>query len=263
MTQTPVGTHEHSDNEAFIIVKAAPRPSQAHGVTVCSAAIDRNGNWVRLYPISFAHLKPEQRFRRWDRISYRSRRPRTMSDGRQESRRVDAESIEIIGRLREDDRHRFVERSVVTSLKNERTAGRSLAPLKPEVLEFWYERQTDEEAAETQATRKALIAQGDLFARTEPLSVNGIPFKFMYRYRDADGIHTGTCQDWETEATFQRRRSEFGSERQALDWMVHKFGIELPKGGLAFAMGTHRYRHDQWLINGIVQYRTQAQGSFL
>lgn len=45
------------------------------------------------------------------------------------------------------------------------------------------------------------------------------PYSFVYRYRDDDGPHDGTCQDWETEATFFQRLKEMGSEQEALDRM--------------------------------------------
>ncbi len=96
-----------------------------------------------------------------------------------------------------------------------------------------------------------------MFQLSENVASEASPFSFKYTYRDDDGIHTGTCQDWETEATFLRRRAEFQSETQALDWMQNKFGVELPARGIVLAMGTHKRRLDQWLINGIVQVASE------
>jgi hypothetical protein len=41
--------------------------------------------------------------------------------------------------------------------------------------------------------------------------------------------------------------------------MAAKFGDEYPKRGMALAMGTHRYRPDQWLINGVIRLKDEAQ----
>lgn len=254
----PSGTLEHIDGEAFVVVKAAPRVSQQYGATVCCAAIDRNGAWVRLYPVSFRYLDARQKFSRWDRIRYRWRMPRAAADRRSESRRVDDRSIEIVGSLPIPERGPLVHRTAVTSLKAEFQAGRSLALLKVEVIDFRIERRSDDEVGRELANRKAIREQGDMFQLSEGITLEASPFSFKYTYRDDDGVHTGTCQDWETEATFLRRRTEFQSESQALEWMQHKFGTELPERGMVLAMGTHKRRPEQWLINGIVQVKKQT-----
>lgn len=263
MALKPEGSLEHVDDEAFIIVKAAPRASQAHGETVCIAAIDHNGCWVRLYPVSFRDLADAQKFGRWDRISYRWRKPTATTDKRTESRRVDQGSIVIKGKLREHDRHAFLNRAAVTSLKAEREQGRSLAVLNCEVLGFWHERQSAEEMERQRSVYDGMRQQDDFFTQTDLIPREACPYVFKYRYRDDDGVHVGTCQDWETEATFLRRRSEMFSESKALEWMVDKFGVQFPREGMALAMGTHRYRSDQWLINGVLRVNKTPQMALL
>ena len=213
----PSGTLEHTDDEAFVIVKAAPRVSPRYGATVCCAAIDRNGSWVRLYPVSFRYLEERQKFGRWDRIRYRWRSPRAAADLRSESRRVDDRSIEILGSLPVSERGPLIHRTAVTSLKAESLAGRSLALLKMEVLEFRIERRSAGDVDREIANRKSIREQGDMFQLSESIAADASPFSFKYVYRDDDDVHTGTCQDWETEATFLRRRAEFQSEQRALD----------------------------------------------
>jgi hypothetical protein len=263
MARDPEGSIDHVDDEAFIIVKASPRASRTYGETVCIAAIDHNGCWVRLYPVSFRDLADAQKFGRWDRISYRWRKPTASADRRSESRRVDQGSIVITGKLRDRDRHSFLNRASVTSLKAEREKGRSLAVLDCEVLEFYHERQTAEAMEEQRAVYEQMRQQQDFFSQGNLIPREACPFVFKYRYRDADGEHIGTCQDWETEATFLRRRSEVLSEVRALEWMVEKFGVEFPRNGMALAMGTHRYRADQWLINGVLRVNKTSQMAFL
>ncbi|MCK8786937.1 hypothetical protein M0638_21420 [Roseomonas sp. NAR14] len=256
-----MNSSEHADDEAFIIVKAAPRVSTTYGETVCIAAIDHSGLWVRLYPVSFRQLSDAQKFGRWDRIRYRWRKPKLSSDKRIESRRVDQNSIEIVGKLRDRDRHSFLNRAAVTFLRAEAEAGRSLAVLKCEIIDFRSERQTKEEMARQAQIYQQMRSQQDLFAVQNLLPKEVCPYIFKYRYRDADGEHEGTCQDWETEVTFLRRRSEMHSEAAALQWMKYKFGVEFPRDGMALAMGTHRWREHQWLINGVLRVDPTAQMS--
>lgn len=112
------------ETEAIVIVKAAPQVGHRHGETVCCAGIDLEGNWLRLYPISFRTLEDGQKFRRWDRIRFRWRRP--TDDMRSESRRVDQGSLQIVGALKESERAQFLSPMIVTSLNEERAARRSL-----------------------------------------------------------------------------------------------------------------------------------------
>jgi hypothetical protein len=256
------GSLEHQSDQAYIIVKAAPRSSQKFGETVCIAGIDIDGRWVRLYPVSFRYLGEPQKFRRWDLVKYRWRRPTAASDIRDESRRVDPGSIQIVGELATKERNSFLNRVAVSGLKKEREAGRSLALLKMEFVDFRHKRKTDDELTKEAAVHQILRDQSDMFVAEQVIPREPCPYSFIYRYRDDDGQHEGTCQDWETEATFFRRRSET-NEKSALDWMNNMFGAEYPKRGMALAMGTHRYRSDQWLINGVIRLNDELQGQLL
>lgn len=264
MPDQPIDSLEHVEDECFVIVKAAPRASRTHGETVCIAAVDRSGSWIRLYPVSFRDLADAQRFGRWDHLKFRWRRPRGASDVRIESRRVDPSSIVIVGQLPAGQRNSLLNRIAVSSLRKERAANRSLALLRPEIISFRAVRRTPEDLEEQRATYAAIEAQKGLFeAIGRSIPREPCPYAFIYRYRDDDGVHNGTCQDWETEATFFRRLKELGSERDALDWMQQKFGVEYPRDGMALAMGTHRYRPDQWLVNGVIRMTNSKQGQLL
>ena len=259
----PSGTLELVEDEAFVLVKAAPRRSETFGETVCCAGIDRLGNWVRLYPVSFRQLGDAQRFKRWDHIRYRWSKPKASKDVRSESRRVDPHSLEILKPLRFADRNPLVARAVVTSLERERFEGRSLALLRPEILDFWWERAPADDLAKQEKVLSQLRAQTDMFAPAQMVPMRTCPYLFKYRYRDEEGSHEGTCQDWETEQTFFARLRDQASEQAALDWMIQKFGREYPEVGMALAMGTHRYRPDQWLINGVIRLREEPQLAML
>ena len=256
-------TLEHVEDEAFVLVKAAPRVSQTHGATVCCAAIDRNGCWVRLYPVSFRYLEERQQFGRWDRIAYRWRRPRTTIDRRTESRRVDDRSIKIVGSLPVSQRNALVDRTAVSSLKKEAEAGRSLALLRAEIIDFWHEKKSEAELKRDIEGRRVIREQGDMFSLSQSVEQEASPIAFKYRYRDDDGVHIGTCQDWETEATFLKRRRELQNESAAIEWMQQRFGVEWPAKGIVLAMGTHKRRLEQWLINGVIRLNPQLQQQLL
>jgi hypothetical protein len=243
--------------EAIVIIKAAPQVGQRHGETVCCAGIDLYGNWLRLYPVSFRLLEEGNKFSRWDRIKFKWRRPH--DDSRPESRRVDQASIEIVGELKKSERERFLAKAVVTSLHRERDAGRSLALLRPEIREFVVEKKLRSEIVEETARFDALRAQTDLFAK-QTTPYQPCPYRFRYRYRTEDGERFGTCQDWETEATFFNWSRQYG-EAHAADAVQRVFGEEYPQKGMLLAMGTHSQYPDTWLINGVIRLPDIEQGS--
>lgn len=247
-------------DEAIIFIKAAPVIGNRHGETVCCAGIDLYGNWVRLYPVSFRVLEEGKKFRRWDRIKFEWRRP--SNDSRVESRHVNNQTIEILGAVKKTERAALLERLIVYSLNDEFSKGRSLALLKPEILDFKISPKSPSKLSAQQSQIDKFHAQSDMFIPRPSVPVRACPYEFKYSYRTEDGQREGTCQDWETEATFFKWKNRYG-EHNALEMMQEKFGSELPKNGLYFAMGTHSLYPETWLINGLIQLQQSSQASFL
>ncbi|MFO0994795.1 MAG: hypothetical protein U1E67_23015 [Hyphomicrobiales bacterium] len=241
--------------EAVVLIKAAPHVGKRHGETVCCAALDAYGKWLRLYPIKLRVLDDQQKFARWDRIKFRWRAAN--DDSRVESRRVEQDSIEIVGQLKGSERGRFLAKSIVTGLKGERDAGRSLALLKPEFQSFSIQRKDDKDLRREEAEFEEVNSQSDLFAkRVRPY--RPCPYEFKYKYKTEDGDREGTCQDWEVEATYFNWVKRYG-EKETLEKMAAEFGERIPQKGMLFAMGTHSRYPDVWLINGIIRQDELAQ----
>jgi hypothetical protein len=237
-----------STAEAIIIVKAAPQLGDKHGETVCTAGITRDGQWVRLYPIAFRTLDQAQQFKRWDIVKYAWRRPK---DDQRPSRRVEHQSLRIAGTVPPAQRFGLVDLMQKDSLSVERAAGKSFAFIRPKIRKFLVEKKTDAQYREEEAAFALFAKQDNLFLK--PL----VPYKpcrfvFKYEYQIADGKRTGTCQDWETEATYFNWVKLYG-EQDALKRMQQRWGEEMPDKGMLFAMGTHSRWPDTWLINGIIQ----------
>lgn len=163
-------------DEAVILVKAAPVIGAKHGETVCCAGMDLYGNWLRLFPVSFRVLDQAKKFGRWDRVKFKWRKP--SNDQRQESRHVDSQTLEIVGKMKDTEKSRFLNRHVVSSLTKEYEAGRSLALLKPEISKFWAELRTDVDVEEEQARINAFHAQDDLFLPRPAVPIKACKFDF-------------------------------------------------------------------------------------
>lgn len=247
-------------DEAVILVKAAPNVGARRGETVCCAGVSRYNEWVRLYPVAFRTLEETQKFSRWDIISYKWRAPQ--NDQREESRRVDQGSIEIISKLAKSERQPFLAPMVKSSLQKERDAGKSFALLEADIIDFIVELKEEAEFAAEQEVHEAVYAQADLLLTKQLVPYSPCPFLFKYRYKSDDGVREGTCQDWEIEATFFRRRKSEG-EAGAIRSMRETFGEDYPKRGMLLAMGTHSRWPDTWLINGVIRLDKIAQSSLL
>jgi len=238
-------------------VKAAPQVGRRHGELVCCAGIsyDRHKpivpEWLRLYPISFRHLDDAQKFTRWDIVHFSWRRP--TKDRRPESRHVEHETLRIVGKLKDIiEKQHAVAELIVTSLKMERKKGRSFALLRPEIEDFFWRKKSPEQIQKEEIMFRRARGQGDLFSKEILPDYKPCPYKFYYRYQTDDGTFTGTCQDWETDATFFKWRSRYG-EKGTLLKMRETFGDKYPREGMLLAMGTHSRYPDTWLINGIIR----------
>lgn len=246
--------------EAVILVKASPQVGIKHGETVCCAGLTPNGEWLRLYPVTFRSLEDAKQFGRWDRVRFKWRRPK--DDARPESLRVDQESIEIVGKLQPAERASFLNPLEVTGLRAQAESGHSLALLRPREPRFFIEQKTDAEVEEERRDFMSILAQQDLFNSRELVPLAPCPYRFKYRYKTDDGDREGTCQDWETDATYFHWERKYGVEG-ALQAMKKRFGDEYAQKGVVFAMGTHSRYPDVWLINGVVRLDAAAQMALL
>jgi hypothetical protein len=138
----------------------------------------------------------------------------------------------------------------------------SLALLKPTINSFRIESKPQADLEAEQERIDQFHNQTDMFIPRPSVPQRACPFQFKYRYTTDDGERDGTCQDWETEATFFKWRNEYG-EQDALKRMQHQFGEVLPERGLYFAMGTHSRWQETWLINGLIQLPKTNQPSMI
>lgn len=187
-------------SEAIILVKASPQVGKKHGETVCCAGVSDQGKWLRLYPVSFHTLDQASQFRRWDRIRFRWKKPQ--DDHRPESLRVDHQSIEIIGELKQKERLNFLSRLEVTSINKVKAEGYTLALLRPRDPKFSIEKKSAADLKEEKQKFQAIAAQADMFNSTPLIPFDPCPYAFKYSYTTDDGEREGTCQDWETDAAF-------------------------------------------------------------
>ena len=230
----------------LILVKALPHVGHRHGETICCAGVTADGKWRRLYPIRFRRLKDQ--FRRWQWIEYDWIAPGP-DDRRIESRRVQEDTIHVRDLMPSGKRASFLEPILTSSTAEAAAKGMSFTLVRPANVRFRWKAKTLKQIAEERRTYEDAARQKSfLDPDVDLIALDPCPYAFHFDWTDANGkAHKATCDDWETAATFYRRKQMMSAD-DALASIEKTFGEEYPKKGMAFAMGTHSRRPDQWLL---------------
>ncbi len=253
-------------DECFILVKAQPHRSSKYSETVCCAGVGRDGLWRRQYPVAFRILNEDQKFKRWQWISYRYSTSR--KDTRRESQKVVPESLAPGGLLKQAERAKFLNPLIRASFAEAERNGESLVLLRPKKFEFLWEEKSDQELAEERVKHAELANQSSLFDSTaKPLEP--CPFQFIVKWIDQDGTRRQhECDDWESAAAFRRFERLYGRQ-DALQKLKAKYEDEYFPRGLAFAFSTHSRRNvtfgasNQWLLVGLIRLDESPQTDLL
>ena len=241
--------------KVLVLVKALPHAGKRHGETVCCAGITANGEWRRQYPIHFRQI--ENQFKRWDWIEYTWIKPKD-DDRRIESRRVQEQTIRVVGKMPERERAAFLNRLLLPSTKAAEAAGQSLAIIRPQISEFYWRSKTQSDLASERAAYRAAARQLSFFDH-QLASLKPCPYAFKFKYTTEDNLkHVATCDDWETTAMFYRFQKEYGTDRALLE-MDCIFNRDYPSRGMAFAMGTHSRFPKIWLLVGVIRLDKMSQ----
>lgn len=241
-----------------ILVKAYPQPSHTYGQTVCCAGITDTGEFLRLYPIPYLALKPDQRFERFDWIEAKIW-PSGGRDHRPESHKVDPDSIRIISpKSKRGGHHELWLPHVSESFQALKDANQgakrvSLGIVRPDSESVRFITSTySDSAREEKETALEMQAQELLFAEEKKVTIP-IPEKlFKYRFRSGNTKHDMTIHDWEVQAAYYNFKRLYGQE--ALDKLNQQYQDTIPYRNLHFIMGTQLSRPKQFMIIGLLRF---------
>lgn len=250
----PVGPWEQ--REILMIVKAYPNPEDEYGEACCTAGVDTNGNWTRIWPVPFRDLPKNRQFSKWQWIKALVRRS---ADPWPESHDIQPETIEPGDkvdtakawqkRLAYLSPH-FVES--VEQLQQLRQDGtQTMGSIRPrEVLELVIEERDDPNWQPGQLGK--LLQQG-LFIGPKS-TLERIPYKFSYRFRCDDAackiVHKLQILDWELAEAYRSWRVKYGA-----DWekaLRQTFETELFSKDLIFNLGNYIKYPNNFGIVGLV-----------
>ncbi len=253
----------------LILAKTYPLPSSKYRETTCVAAVTRQNELRRIYPVPFRFLDGSKRFRKWEWI--RASVTETATDSRPESRRMDRDSIQRLGEAVGTDqgwarRWPWISPHVVTSAaaleERRQDQGNTIGILRVSrilALEVEPAREdwTDEER--TKLGQKGLFDSEE--TRNQPL-LRKVPYEFRLRYE----IDTPSCTevnrhlitDWELAALyFNCVRSHGALWELPFRGKIEK---ELAETDLHLLMGTvHRFPN-VWIAASLI-YPPNSKGA--
>lgn len=242
-----------------ILVKAYPQPSQKYEETVCCAGITDTGEFLRLYPVPYRRLKPEQRFGRFDVIEAIIERDN--SDFRPESHKVDPDSIVIVNhetKLDETAKVRLWAPFVVDSLTNlkieNHATHRSLGIIKPDEGSLKFRAKRHNRDPEEEAAFASMYSQQGLFV-DKPLPPLQMQYQFGYSFTCGGTAHEMKIHDWEAQATYFNYLRRYGDEN-VLAEMRKQYEEVIPRQNLHFVMGTMKAHPRQFIVIGMLRSKT-------
>jgi hypothetical protein len=248
------------------LVKAYPNLSRQYGEVSCIAGVALEhgaaSSWIRIYPVPFRDLADTRKFHKYQPIRVQAGKPK--GDLRPESRRVDIDSIEILGdsidtargwRKRRELIEPMIAGSMCELMKAETSDRTSLGMFRPaEVIDLIIEPvEPDPEKGEK---AEAWAAQGRLGESTERSderkALEQIPYRFKYRYRcpsPSCSGHNQSIVDWEVFQLYRQvRNRDNWQELMRRKWLDQMCSSEKDT---AFIVGNqHQYRQG-FLVLGV------------
>lgn len=241
----------------FITVKTYPTASRKYQETVCTAGIDENGRWIRLYPVRYRFLREDQQYPKYSWV--RALVCRNYQDFRPESYRVDNDSITVLRRVDTSagwaERNRIVLPTLSPSIEYLRDQYDrnyvSLGIIRPRRVE---EVICEPEEDSPRVRKNIFLRQLSLFEEKIPKDLEPVPYRFSYQFFCDDVRCTGhkmIILDWEIFAAYNKWKKRNG-EQGAIQRIHDKWLYELcgKNRDTYFIVGTN-YPHPTFMVLGV------------
>lgn len=244
----------------LIAVKAYPNPNIRLKEITCIAGIDRQGSWIRLYPVPYRDLNFLNRFKKYHIVEVElTGYPK---DRRLETFRPNLDSIKIIGEISTgrdrswSDRKKWVLPTITNTMCEisslyKKNRFPSLATIKPKkVLNFCAEKA----GSSWSKGQEGKLGQLSLF-NPRRKTLEKIPFTFRYKYICCSSQcpgHEQSIVDWEISELYRKMRDKFGSEQTAIEKVKQRFFEQMCSQNREtyFFVGSH-HRYPTFFVIGI------------
>lgn len=240
------------------MVRTYPVPAKQGVEVSCTAAITDASEWLRLFPIPYRFLDPDQRFAKYQWIEVEVTKPR--KDVRPESYKIENNSIRLLGAPLSSERGWKARKDVVLPLqahclcclKAERDIKGSptLGLFRPKSIERLIIKEMEPTWTDDE---QRILSQDTLFQSGPREKLEKVPYKFTYQFtcdhHSCPG-HNLSCTDWEMGAAWRKWRDEYGDEWEGK--FRQKFEAEMiEKFDTHFFVGTVHGNPKSWIIVGL------------
>lgn len=252
--------------KVLITVKTHPIPSAKYDELVCTAGVQEDGSFVRLYPINFRDLPFDKQYRKYQWINIDAV-PHGQHDVRKESFRPICETIQTLGEPigtgpKKDwpERARFAlarkSRSMEDLWEQQENDRTSLGVFRPRHIRNLLITPAE---PDWKPEFEAALAQGRIWEnRKNSLQPpRKVPFKFLYQFECDDDRckknHRMMIEDWEVGALYWRMIDQGATPDEAAQSVRHKFLDELcgPDKETSFFVGTLAKHPKSWVVIGV------------
>ena len=235
--------------EATIIVRALSEHSGAKpdALVTCLAITDA-GEWVRLYPITVPKGKVANDFKRWDRVRFSWLASK--DDARPESRKVDMQTVALIGELAAEKRQELLDKLTISNMYDATQKGYTLVLLRPRKVMFAVRKKNPVEVGEEKRMQDAL-AKVSLPGKLDRAVEKIYPYSFTYKIWSDDTEFDAAYLGWEMRETFHNLASSLG-DPQALSRVIQIWGKEYVAKGLYLVLSRNPAIRGEWVIAGVI-----------
>ncbi len=240
-----------------ILVKTYPIFSKKYSELVCTAGINEQGDWRRLYPIPFRALKELDRYKKYQWIEVEIQK--SSGDPRPESYKLGQNSgIAIINSKPISTKNYWQERKNILKqtviFENKQTIVQkahdnqlSLVCFKPkQILDFEYEKTEREWDKSITGYIDAENSQENLFQefKREIKLIRKLPYKFFYKFQDNENIESRLMiEDWEIGQLYWNCLTNSRNEQEALEKVRQKYEGFITHNEIILFLGTTKEFH--------------------
>ena len=222
----------------LILVKTYPTYSKTHFELVCTAGINEEGTWKRIYPIPFRELKDIEQYKKYQWIQ--ADLQRNSSDMREESFKLKSK-INILD-VPLDTKNNWEKRKEILFrntpvfeklqyiIEQAHQNKLSLCIFKPtEIIDFSFEKVEREWDSKILNQIKDQNSQLPLLSelKREIKLLPKLPYKFYYYFKDSLGKRSKLMiEDWEIGQLFWNCLKRKENEKEALKDVIKKYKEE-------------------------------------